>query len=473
MKETATFDLVVVGGGSGGFGAALAAARLGLHTLLLEAGPVIGGNAALGGVNNWEMGVTSTPFAREIYDRLRQEPGQAGVTSFGRHFVWPDRNDPPFPGAESILDPAKGYEDTLRRHGTRGLAEDPEKVRQLWHAIAYEPEPYSRVLEELLSEAGAAVWTGTRYLKPAAAGDGQLQAILVQRKEQALEVRGQAFIDATADAFLCFDLGCEMMIGTESAREFGEPGAPERRHHDWVNSVSQLFRVMPQTDLPPPRPQPCWFRRNWDCGHFVQMPGGGWNVNMLPTMEGDEFLQYFRDGAIALDKAIAECRRRIEGFWEYIRAEFPEFRDHAISSVAPRLGVRETRRVLGEKILTQNELLRGYPGQEHQDLIALADHAMDFHGEKRGLLCSELEQPYGIPFGCLIPRGWKNLLVACRAASFTQIAASSCRLSRTMMSLGHAAGAAAALFDPARGFAQLDPAHLRQTLRQQNVVLDP
>jgi len=69
---------------------------------------------------------------------------------------------------------------------------------------------------------------------------------------------------------------------------------------------------------------------------------------------------------------------------------------------------------------------------------------MDTHGS-HGRPCGELSEPYGVPFRCLIPRGFRNLLVACRGASFSALAASSCRLTRTMMQLGQAAGTAAAL----------------------------
>ena len=69
---------------------------------------------------------------------------------------------------------------------------------------------------------------------------------------------------------------------------------------------------------------------------------------------------------------------------------------------------------------------------------------MDVHGSGRASVCKELKGPYGVPYRCLIPQGMENLLVACRGASFSQIAASSCRLSRTILALGHAAGLAAA-----------------------------
>ena len=81
-------------------------------------------------------------------------------------------------------------------------------------------------------------------------------------------------------------------------------------------------------------------------------------------------------------------------------------------------------------------------GQTHGDMVAIADHPLDIHGGSHGL--KEIAEPYGIPFRCLIPKGKRNLLVACRGAGFSHIAASSCRLSRTVMALGHAAGLAAA-----------------------------
>ena len=93
------------------------------------------------------------------------------------------------------------------------------------------------------------------------------------------------------------------------------------------------------------------------------------------------------------------------------------------------------------------------------------------HGQGRG--ASELPAPYGIPFRCLLPRGWKNLLVACRAAGFSHIGASSARLSRTMIQLGQAAGTAAALSAEANvDVADTHPRALRERLVAQYVQLE-
>ena len=106
------------------------------------------------------------------------------------------------------------------------------------------------------------------------------------------------------------------------------------------------------------------------------------------------------------------------------------------------LGIRESYRVVTDYILTEQDVRDGLAGQSHPDLVAVADHALDIHGGSQG--AKELKGPYGIPYRCLIPGNADNLLVACRGAGFSHIAASSCRLSRTIMALGHAAGRAAA-----------------------------
>ena len=93
--------------------------------------------------------------------------------------------------------------------------------------------------------------------------------------------------------------------------------------------------------------------------------------------------------------------------------------------------------------MVEADLAAGWNAQKHDDMIAVADHPCDIHGE--GGTLSSVKTAYGVPFRCLIPEpGPQNLLVACRGAGFSKIAASSCRLQRTMIQLGNAAGLAAA-----------------------------
>ena len=186
---------------------------------------------------------------------------------------------------------------------------------------------------------------------------------------------------------------------------------------------------------------------------------------MLPAMEGAEYLR------LGEEAARVECERRARAHWRFVQAHFPEFQRFRIRELAPMMGVRETRRVVGEYVLTENDLVTGIRRQAHPDIVTLADHAMDRHGQ--GGACPGLKSPYGVPYRCLIPKGFRNLLVACRGASFSSIAATSCRLTRTMMQLGEAAGTAAALARTLSVSLPEVPADkLRQALRDQHAQVD-
>ena len=168
----------------------------------------------------------------------------------------------------------------------------------------------------------------------------------------------------------------------------------------------------------------------------TEFPNGDWQCNMLPTMTG---MEYRRLGPEAAD---AECRRRVTEYFDFLRWNYPEFRQYRIAGMAPRPGVRESFRVRCVYQLREQDLLRGRSGGDFPDSVVYADHAMDLHGVKP---IPKITLPYGIPYRCLRPVGIRNLLVAGRIAGFSSLAASSCRLSRTMMRLGEAAGYAAAL----------------------------
>lgn len=461
---TGHYDLVVVGAGSGGLGAALATARFGRRVLLVERAPELGGTAAWMGVNTWEpvAGATGLPF--EIYRRLKQRPGAVGIYSVRRHVCWPQPGEPVFPGGENVIDPDRCYADTLQRHGFRSLAADAATARRLLHGVTFEPAAYQQVVTELLAEADCDVRVNTGF-EAVDQRDGRMLAVRLSGGEV---VRASAFVDATADANLCAAAGCETMLGEDPRARFGEPSAPEEPRRR-VNGVSLIYRITPSAragiaPLPPGVPAECWWRERFPHACFNQYPCGDWNVNMLPTMEGEEFLAL---GPAAYD----ECRRRIAAHWHHVQTIFDEFREYRVAWVARGLGVRESRRVVGEYVLREGDLVAGLAGQDHEDIIAIADHPFDTHGGRGG--CGEVLAPYGIPFRCLVPRGYRNLLVACRGASFSSLAASSCRLSRTMMQLGQAAGTAVGLAlqlgcDPAA----VPSEELRAALAEAHVQLD-
>ena len=189
---------------------------------------------------------------------------------------------------------------------------------------------------------------------------------------------------------------------------------------------------------------------------FNAYPDGGISVNMLPTAEGELFLE-MEYGTL---KHMLEARAYSYMCW---LAERCGLRGWEITHIFPMIGLRETYRLRGKYVLTREDLVKGSPYGLEDHIIASADHPADIHGS--GHMLEETGR-YGIPYECLLPVEIENLLVACRGASFTHMAAASARLSRTMLQLGAAAGEAA-VFCIREGItpAQVNVKSLRRHLR--------
>lgn len=456
--ETIRCELAVIGGGSGGFGAALAAARAGVDVVLVERADCLGGNSVRGGVNNWEPGAGGTGFPFELYQRLKRQTNAVGIYSQGRHMSTFDPKKEPFrfPGGECVIDPSRTYLDTLARAGTRER-----------HGIPFEPDAMAKTMLAMLEETKHCRVLFNAEFVSAHADDLHVHSVKLR---DGRVIEADWFVDATGDGLVCVAAGCEQMKGQEARETFGEPDAPTNATAR-INGVTLIYRVARVTE---PRVEPlpegisnrCWWTKSFPVAVFTHYPNGDLNVNMLPTMDGAEFLRMgHRD-------AMAECRKRTLAHWHDLQTRLEEFRGYRLVWTAPAPGIRESRRIVGEYVLTEHDLLAGISGQKHDDIIALADHAMDTHGShNKGI--GELKEPYGIPYRCLIPKGRRNLLIACRAASFSSLAASSCRLSRTMMQLGQAAGTAVALAKKLDvELPDVPPDQLRDALRQQWVQLD-
>jgi hypothetical protein len=123
-------------------------------------------------------------------------------------------------------------------------------------------------------------------------------------------------------------------------------------------------------------------------------------------------------------------------------------------------------------MLNENDCAGGLAKQQHPDIIAIADHSIDIHGVASLQNIPFPDGPFGIPYRCLRPAGVKNLLVASRSAGFSHIAASAARLQRTLITLGQAAGNAAALAAKQRtSVSEVDVAALQSRLTAQRVCL--
>ena len=417
VAEELEADVCVVGGGSAGIGAAVAAARKGARVVLIERQKRLGGTGANAYVANWEPG-PGCEIAREIFQRMKAIDG-AGVAR--GYSVSTDA-----PMGYNLVDEAEPYEKSLRRAGVPG------------GCVPYKPEAFDRVVREMLDETGhVRLLDGTTFFKAAPSDNRtQVESVLAERSDgRIVRVRAKVFIDATGCVWLCRDLGCEVMLGADPKSRFNESGAPEKGFLR-LNAISRCYLIRP-SDNPQREPPQAGHVRFPRCAYVTGWKNGMQAVNPMPMLPGRALIDYGYD----------ECLRRSElmarAHWHWLQ-EVPEFQGFELDEVAPMLGIRESYRVVTRYVLNENDVTAGLKNQEHDDIIAVADHPCDIHGAGGGL--GEVKTAYGIPYRCLVPAGsWDNLLVACRGSGFSKIAASSCRLQRTMIQLGHAAGVASAM----------------------------
>lgn len=460
-NEPLPFDVCVVGGGSGGFGAACAAARHGARVLLVEASGWLGGTSTAAGVNNWEPVAGPTGLPSELFERLRRLPDAVSIQLRGGRRRVP--GEPP-PSTHRPW----GSDPTLLQQDRRSGATDYRLSlsRLSGASITFEPELLDRVMAEALAEQPTCiVWRNSRFVE-AHAEDGVVRAVRVERPDSSVWVSAKVFIDASADVYLARAVGCLTRIGPETKDVYGEPSAPDEPVR-LLNNASLCYRVARIAPGDPRQEQPLPKGVKLDLIRPVtsirSYPNGDLNLNPLHMMTGWEAHELGREAAYA------EAHRRMLAHWHLMQTQFG-FGDWKLTWVSPSLGVRESHRVVARYVLREQDVQAGLAAQESDgtdDVVAIADHSMDFHGARRS---SEMPNgPYGVPFRCLLPREVDNLLVACRGAGFSSIAASSCRLSRTMMTLGEAAGTAAALFGP--NVARYDAVVLRRDLEEHGVAL--
>ena len=407
-EERIRTQVCVIGGGSGGIGAALAAARRGAEVVLLEREAILGGTTTTAWVHTWEPVFGAHGVCREIYETMKTVP--LAVTE-------PD------------------YATGAPRRGGKPLPFEP-------HAFVY-------AARELLGATSKCqVLLGATFYRAHVSGNA-IAAVEAWFAGKHLMIEADVFIDCTADGDVCTDAGCAYQVGQDPRSAYNEPTAPDKARMQ-LNGCTLVYRVTDTGRMQKPAlpkgikeglcPRPVAIR---------VLPNGDHLLNAVNMIDGNAVLH------TDYSRLMREGLRRVFEHFHWLQNLEPQslwnkmagakgYKTWTIVAVAPRIGVRETRRIVGDYVLTEHDCRAGVRGQRHNDIIALSDHAVDIHGSKSRLY-EVPNGPYGVPYRCLLPKGVENLFIASRAASFSHIAASSCRLSRTMMTLGQAAGTAAAM----------------------------
>lgn len=438
-------DVLVVGGGSSGFGAAYSALKNGMRVVLAERFNILGGTSTIGGVNNWEPGVSGNGVHYKLAERLiENKKGFVGKTV---SFCKPGQ---PYAVSDRASD---DYESTLKRYGVS------EEDQRRFH---FEPVAMSNEMERLLYEKGNKRLTllyGTSFVS-LKISNREITSVEFKSSTEKYIVIPKIVIDCTGNIILARSAGCTYDIGENSFSEYCEKSAPSKRSTR-LNGLTKCFilerNISPKITIPLDDQLvkreyknvtdvvSCFYvcpDRSFEKGTVddplsrIVGTDARISVNMLPTFEGEAVLKY---SAEELERL---CLARIIAYRNNLADKY-SLGNWNISYISPLTSIREDYRLIGKYVLTNEEQANGFAsslGEEHT--VAYADHPTDIHGEGG---CLKKTGLYQIPYECMLPNEVDNLLVACRGASFSHIAASSARLSRTMIALGEAAGNAAAV----------------------------
>ena len=193
---------------------------------------------------------------------------------------------------------------------------------------------------------------------------------------------------------------------------------------------------------------------------------GEWHLNVTCILNVDA------TNAKDLTRSEIEGRRQAHNLVNYLRANIPGFESCYLIETAPQIGVRETRRIDGEYILTKEDVLTA---RKFKDTIARAGAPVDIHnpeGDNSFVQAVPWNDYHDIPYGCLVPKVIDNLLVAGRCVSATHEAIGAIRVTVICMALGHAAGVAAALASKeGKAPRNLDLSQIQRVLREQGAIL--
>jgi len=442
VPVTRDVEVIVVGGGPGGIAAAIGSARNGARTLLVERYGFLGGMATAGLVG---------PFMTS-WDIEGKERIIAGVY---KELI--DRMVP----LGAAIDPAgvKGYSafGGYHRYGHE-------------HVTPFDPEALKVVAQEMVLEAGAELRLHSLFLD-SLTEEGSMAGIIAAGKGGLEALRADIVIDATGDG--------------DVAAAAGAPYEKGRAGDGLMQPVSLFFRVgnvdddavQAHVDAHPDEDR---FRgvvqRAIDAGEFSHTkdhvtlfrtvrPGEWWaNMSRIHNVDATDVDE--------LTSAEVEGHRQVVYLMDFFRRYMPGFENSVLIDTGPQIGVRETRRVMGEYVLTKEDV---FGARRFPDAIARVSFPIDIHDVKGGggFFQGPKEGPYyTIPYRSLVPLQVDGLLLAGRCISATHEAHGSLRVMPPCFAIGQAAGTAAALaIETGVPPRSADTVLLRTTLEHQGALV--
>lgn len=418
-------EIIVVGGGPGGIGAAVAAAREGRDVLLIEHYGFLGGMATAGEVNPF-MGnhLGDESLDKGIYTEWREKIAFYSGMEKNSHFI------------------------------------DPASARL--------------AAEDLCLEAGVRLLFHHR-LAHVETKEGKISGIVLHSKSGFSLATADIYIDSTGDGDLGAMAGCEVEMGGETSAA--------------VQPMTLCFKLkLSEEDLPAgakltKKTPAISFAREKNTFAKIQEAYQKAKVdgrvecpreNVLMFGGTDPAIVHFNSTRVVFKSAVngkelseaeLEGRKQLRQYFEFLRNEIPIFKHCRIHSIATQIGVRESRRIRGNDYLVRDDFTNA---SKHKDSIARVTYPIDIHSTTGGgteITRMKVGDWYEIPYGCIVPKKIENLLMACRGISVDHAIHSSMRVMPPVVSIGQAAGTAAA-FAVEKGVSpdKIDGVELKQSL---------
>ena len=467
VSQTYETDVLVVGGGVGGCAAAIAAARGGTRTMLLEASGVLGGQAGFGLVTPLDArktvsGKSFGGLVEEISDEVAQL-GDAYCSNAG--------------------------------HSHNFTLASP-------HILKY-------VLLKKAIDSGVDVRFHTTLVDVVTEGD-KVRSVIALNKSGFCEIGATTFIDGTGDADLICGANASSVAGSEPGvfRSLVETDLAHRHFsdesyagydHDGLMQPVSLFFIMGNVDVSKAMSFNNKLLKFGDLGitkekflawKFANTPGFEVTDDRIPMPQGRILVSRGPRGDMAvmnmsritgidasqadgLNRGEIQAQLQLIAIVDFLQTFVPGFENSYYIQSASSLGVRETRRLVGRYILSGYEAIMA---TQSPDVVARGSYIIDIHdpnGKAMAIGGKIKGDFYDIPFGCLLAKEYDNLMACGRCISVDHIAHSSTRIQGTCIMTGQAAGTAAALaLHKGMAVADLPVKELQERLRSDKVYID-
>ena len=400
------YDVVILGGGPAGIASAIAAGRTGRSTILIERYGFMGGAGTA-----------------------------AGLSTFcGLHAVVHGEHEQVVHG---VADDILGRLDAME-----GLNAPHLTVRDQITAQAYDISAFKIAADELLAEAAVEVVYHAFGVGAVMRSSNEIDAVVIETKSGRFAVRGRMFIDATGDGDLAAWTGVPYEIGDGQGNMlypstmFRINGVnPEKAGRAWDRIVELMEQAEAEGRRKFPRKKP------------IVRPQRNpieWRANLTQIKNPDGTAVSGID-VRQLSYGEVEGRRQCWDVFQFIREVTPGFEDAYIVEIAPQIGIRETRRIVGEYMLTEADILGC---ADFDDVIGVNGWPVEAHikGDVKFVFTEPGSRGYNhIPYRIIVPRNIDNLFVPGRCASMSHEGQSSARVSGSCFIMGQAAGTAADL----------------------------